>query len=121
MAYSLPEAVKAAHSLSPEGQKALRARIAETYGATKLPAPPVMTAAERAAAETKKQAAAERAAIEAKARAEAETKTIDDIMAALAGGPDGTLAEDHRQGVMRAIAEVIGADEPKAAVAKEGE
>jgi hypothetical protein len=113
MAYSLPEAVKAAHSLSPEGQKMLRQRIAETYGATKLPPPPVMTAAEKAAADARKQAAAERAAAKAKARAEAETKTINDIMAALAGGPDGTLGEDHRQGVMRAIAEVIGADSAK--------
>jgi len=119
MAYSLPEAVKAAHSLSPEGQKALRARIAETYGATKMPAPPVITAAEKAAIDAKKKAAEERAVLEAKAKAEAEAKTIDDIMAALGGGPDGTLAEDHRQGVMRAIAEVIGADEP--AKKKEGE
>lgn len=108
---TLVEAVKAAHALSSKSQVELKRRIVEAFGPQTLPV--------KEASPTDKEVLAKKARLAAEAKAteearlEAEARTINDIFAALTSSPDGSLPEEVRVGALRAIAEVIGVDEPK--------
>lgn len=104
MTYSLPEAVKAAHALSPQGQKKLKAAIAEQYGPQTLPVKE-QTAEEKQAADDKKQQLANQAKAAEEARNAAEDQAITDILAAVG---HTELFDETRESALRAIAEVIG-------------
>lgn len=114
MGYSLPEAVKAAHNLSPAGQENLRKQIASLYGKQK----PLEVSEEEKKRlddiEEEKKIKAKREK-EAARKAEdvknhVEEQAVKDILAAIAH-PD--LFEETRESALRVIAEGIGVAEDK--------
>jgi cell wall-associated NlpC family hydrolase len=115
---SLPAAVSAAHNLSRQGQEKLRAAIAEKFG----PQEPIKKEPSQAEIEAAEKAkvAAEQAKIAEEARAKREETEVAEIIAALTANADGTVPDDVRAGALRAINEVIGVTEVKAAPTPRG-